>query len=312
MVEIIKRQTNASPLRRTSSRAALWADRWLPLIVVSPSVILSLTFVYGFLLMTAVLSLTTSTLMPRYVSAGFARYRELFASDIWWSSVWNLAWFSIPFVFLSLAIGLLLAILMDQRIRAEGALRAIYLYPLALSQIVAGTAWQWLFNPDHGIQASVHSLGFNAFEFNWLNNPQTALAAVVVASVWQCTGFVAALFLAGLRGVDDEIIKAGMVDGASMPMIYRRIVLPAMWPVFFSVILMLAHLAIKTFDLVVAMTAGGPGNATWLPSFFMYNFAFERGRMGLGAASAVMILVMVVAILTPIMYLERRARHHAE
>ena len=85
-----------------------------------------------------------------------------------------------------------------------------------------------------------------------------------------------------------------------------------MWPVFFSVILMLAHLAIKTFDLVVAMTAGGPGNATWLPSFFMYNFAFERGRMGLGAASAVMILVMVVAILTPIMYLERRARHHAE
>jgi glucose/mannose transport system permease protein len=312
VVDSLQRQAYVAPLqRRSSTRLALWADRWLPLIVVSPSIILSLTFVYGFLLMTAVLSFTSSTLMPRYVYVGFARYRDLFANDVWWSSVANLAWFSVPFIALSLALGLLLAILMDQRIRAEGALRAIYLYPLALSQIVAGTAWQWLFNPDHGIQASVRSLGFTSFEFNWLNDPRTALAAVVVASVWQCTGFVAALFLAGLRGVDDEIIKAGMVDGASMPTIYRRIVLPAMWPVFFSVVLLLAHLAIKTFDLVVAMTAGGPGNATWLPSYFMYNFAFERGRMGVGAASAVMILVMVVAVLTPLMYLERRTRRNA-
>lgn len=283
----------------------------MPVVVLSPSVIISLTFVYGFLLVTTILSFTSSTLMPRYVNAGFSRYLDLFKNDVWWKSVSNLFWFGVPFVIITLLLGLLLAILMDQRIRGEGGLRAIYLYPLALSQIVAGTAWQWLFNPEYGIQATVRSLGFTGFEFNWLNNPRMALACVVVAAVWQCTGFVAALFLAGLRSVDEEIIKAGMVDGASMPMIYRRIVLPAMWPVFFSVLLLLTHMAIKTFDLVVAMTAGGPGNSTWLPSIFMYNFAFERGRMGVGAASAVMILVMVVAILIPMMYLERRAQKNA-
>ncbi|SFZ80695.1 carbohydrate ABC transporter membrane protein 1, CUT1 family [Devosia enhydra] len=293
------------------SRASVWADKWIPLVVLSPSVVISLIFVYGFLAATAVLSFTNSTLMPRYVGAGFQRYIDLFSNSVWWTSVANLFWFSVPFIVLSLGLGLLLAILMDQRIRAEGALRAIYLYPLALSQIVAGTAWQWLFNPEYGIQNTVRALGFTSFEFNWLNDSRMAMACVVIAAVWQCTGFVAALFLAGLRGVDEEVIKAGMVDGASMPVIYRRIVLPAMWPVFFSVLLLLTHQAIKTFDLVVAMTAGGPGTSTWLPSYFMYNFSFERGRMGVGAASAVMILVMVVAILIPMMYLEKRAQKNA-
>lgn len=283
----------------------------MPVLALAPSVVISLTFVYGFLLVTTILSFTNSTLMPRYVNAGFSRYIDLFKNDVWWKSVSNLFWFGVPFVVITLLLGLLLAILMDQRIRGEGGLRAIYLYPLALSQIVAGTAWQWLFNPQYGIQGAVRELGFSSFEFNWLNNPRLALACVVVAAVWQCTGFVAALFLAGLRSVDEEIVKAGMVDGASMPMIYRHIVLPAMWPVFFSVLLLLTHMAIKTFDLVVAMTAGGPGNSTWLPSIFMYNFAFERGRMGVGAASAVMILLMVVAILIPMMYLERRSQKNA-
>ncbi|KAA0971196.1 sugar ABC transporter permease [Aureimonas fodinaquatilis] len=273
--------------------------------------LLSFIFVYGFLAATAVLSFTNSTLMPRYVFTGFDRYIDLFNNRVWWTSVVNLAYFAIPFIVISLFLGLLLAILMDQRIRMEGALRAIYLYPLALSQIVAGTAWQWLFNPDYGIQATVRSFGWQGFEFNWLNNPRMAMACVVIAATWQCTGFVAALFLAGLRGVDEEIIKAGMVDGASMPTIYRRIVLPAMWPVFFSVVLLLTHMSIKTFDLVVAMTAGGPGTSTWLPSIFMYNFAFERGRMGVGAASAVMILVMVVTVLVPLMYMEKRAQKNA-
>ena len=203
---------------------------------------------------------------------------------------------------------MLLAILLDQRIRLEGALRAVFLYPLALSQIVAGTAWQWLLNPGFGIEKSVQNIGWTSFKFGWLGNPDLAIFCVALAAVWQCAGFVAALFLAGLRGIDDEIVKAAQVDGATMPTIYRRIIIPVLRPVFFSVLLILAHLAIKTFDLIVAMTAGGPGTSTWTPSIFMYTFAFGRGRMGLGAASAMMMLAMVVAVLVPLMYLRRAGR----
>lgn len=296
---------------RVPSRVSLWADRWLPALVLSPSVLTSFVFVYVFILVTGYLSFTPSTLMPRYGFAGLGRYRELFANEVWWESVANLAWFAIPFVLGSLVLGLGLALLLDQRIRLEGGLRATYLYPLALSQVVAGTAWQWLLNPGFGLEKAVQNLGWTGFEFSWIADPDRAIFCIALAAIWQCTGFVAALFLAGLRGIDDELIKAAQVDGASLPLIYRRIVLPLMRPVFFSALLILTHLSIKTFDLIVAMTAGGPGTSTILPSIFMYTYAFERGRMGIGAASAMMMLAMVVAVLVPLMYLETRATRDA-
>ncbi len=286
-------------------------DRWLPAVVLAPSVAASLLFVYVFVILNGYLSFTNSRLLPRYEFVGLDRYRELFDNDVWWESVANLFWFAAPFIVVSTIIGLTLAILLDQRIRAEGALRAIYLYPLALSQVVAGTAWQWLMNPSLGLSHVAEQLGWRGASFDWLSDPNRAIFCVVIAAVWQCTGFVAALFLAGLRGVDEEIVKAAQVDGASKPLIYRRIVLPTIRPVFFSVMLILTHLAIKTFDLVVAMTAGGPGTSTILPTIFMYTYAFERGRMGIGAASAMMMLAMVVAILVPLMYLESKATRNA-
>lgn len=287
-----------------------WADRWLPRIVLAPSVAASLLFVYVFMLVTGYLSLTRSTLMPRYEFVGLARYRELFANDVWWVSVQNLFWFGVPFVAMSVGLGLILAILLDQRIRQEGALRAVYLYPLALSQIVAGTAWQWLLNPGLGLEKAMQDLGWASFTFRWLGDPEKAIFCVVIAAFWQCTGFVTALFLAGLRGVDEEIVKAAQVDGATLPTIYRRIIIPTIRPVFFSVFLVLAHLVIKTFDLVVVMTAGGPGNSSFLPTIFMYTFAYERARMGVGAASAMMLMAMVVAVLVPLMYLEAKSTRH--
>ncbi|MEO8134163.1 MAG: sugar ABC transporter permease [Betaproteobacteria bacterium] len=289
------------------SQSSIWAERWIPRLVLSPSLAASLLFVYVFLFATGVLSFTSSNLLPRYNFVGLARYRELFSNDVWWSSVYNLAWFSVPFIAISMAIGLSLALLLDQRIRHDGALRAIYLYPLALSQIVAGTAWQWLLNPSLGVEHVVRSFGWTGFEFDWISDPARAIFCVVIAAAWQCAGFVAALFLAGLRGVDEEIVKAAQVEGASMPMIYRRVILPCMRPVFLSVLLILSHLAIKTFDLIVALTAGGPGTSSWLPSMFVYTFAFERGRLGIGAAAAMMMLVTVVAVLVPLMYLESRS-----
>jgi glucose/mannose transport system permease protein len=299
-----------APSERPSS-LAIWADRWLPAIVLSPSVAVSFVFVYVFVLITAYLSFTPSTLLPRYHFIGLARYQELFANPTWWDAVRNLAWFGLPFILGTTGLGLLLAILMDQRIRAEGAFRSIYLYPLALSQVVAGTVWQWLLSPGYGIEKFVQGLGWATFHFDWIGDPDKAIFCIVIAAVWQSAGFVAALFLAGLRGIDEEIVRAARVDGASMPLIYRRIILPTIRPVFFSVLLILTHLAIKTFDLIVVMTAGGPGTSTVLPSLFMYTYAFERGRMGIGAASSVMMLMLIVTLLVPIVFLETRATRNA-
>src|SRR5476649_1393953 len=266
-----------------SSRLAALADVWLPRLVLSPTIIASLVFVYGFIFLTAYLSLTDSHMMPSFDYAGFG-----------------------PFIFICLFIGLTMAILLDQQIRQEGALRAIYLYPMALSFIVTGAAWKWILNPGLGLEKMMHDWGYTNFSFDWLVNSDMSIYTVVIAGVWQSSGFVMALFLAGLRGVDDAIIKAAMVDGASLPMIYRRIVIPSLRPVFFSVLLVLAHIAIKSFDLVMALTAGGPGTSSDVPAIFMYQFSFTRGQLGLGAASAMMMLATVLAVLVPLMYMETK------
>jgi len=309
------------PLRRHSARAvrasrgaapfAAYADRWLPKLLLAPSIASAVVFIYGFIAITAYVSLTRSRLLPNYTFDGWGRYAELFDNDVWWTSAANLGWFGIPFIGICVGFGLFLAILLDQKIRHEGALRAIFLYPMALSFIVTGTAWQWLLNPGLGLQKVLRDWGWTHFSFDWLADPDKAIFCVVIAAVWQSTGFVMALFLAGLRSVDSEIFKAAQVDGATLPTIYRKIVIPSMRPVFFSVLLILCHITVKTFDLVVALTAGGPGTASSLPAMFMYTFSFNRGQLGLGAASSVMMLATVVAVLVPLMYLESRSARHA-
>ena len=282
-------------------------DRWLPKLVLSPTLAASLVFVYGFILITIALSFTESRLLPHWEWAGLARYAELFDNDRFWTSAKNLAIFGSLFIGFSMMVGLLLAILLDQKIRGEGFLRAIYLYPMALSFIVTGTAWKWMLNPGLGVERIVQQWGWSAFTFDWLVNPDRAIYTVVIAGVWQSAGFAMALFLAGLRGVDGEIIKAAQVDGASMPTIYRRIIIPGLRPVFFSVTLILSHITIKSFDLVMALTGGGPGTASDVPAIFMYQFSFSRGQLGVGAASAVMMLMTIIAVLVPLMYAESRS-----
>lgn len=282
-------------------------DRWIPQLVLSPTLASSLLFVYGFIFLTGYLSFSASRLMPNFEFAGLTQYAALWDSDRWWTSVKNLGIFGSLFIGCSVGIGLFMAILLDQKVRAEGALRAIYLYPMALSFIVTGTAWKWMLNPGLGLEKMMQDWGWTSFHFDWLVNPDMAIYTVVIAGVWQSSGFVMALFLAGLRGIDDEIIKAAQVDGASLPTIYRRIVIPAMRPVFFSVLLILSHIAIKSFDLVMALTAGGPGTSSSVPAIFMYQFSFTRGQLGLGSASAMMMLTTIVAVLVPLMYMETRS-----
>ena len=171
-----------------------------------------------------------------------------------------------------------------------------------------GTAWKWILNPGLGLEHLMHQWGFTGFSFGWLVDPDMAIYCVAIAGVWQSAGFVMALFLAGLRGIDDSIIKAAQIDGASLPRIYWRIVIPSLRPVFFSTLMVVSHLAIKSFDLVMALTAGGPGYATDLPATFMYAMAFSRGQIGLGAASATVMLATVAAIVVPYLYSELRGR----
>ncbi len=286
-------------------------DRWLPRLVLSPTLFASLVFVYGFIILTAYLSFSASRLMPNFEFAGLTQYQALWDNDRWWTSVKNLFIFGSLFIGISIALGLFAAILLDQKIRAEGALRAVYLYPMALSFIVTGTAWKWMLNPGLGLEKLMHDWGWTSFQFEWLVDPDMAIYTVVIAGVWQSSGFVMALFLAGLRGIDDEIIKAAQVDGAALPTIYRRIVIPAMRPVFFSVLLILSHIAIKSFDLVMALTAGGPGTSSSVPAIFMYQFSFTRGQLGVGSASAMMMLATIVAVLVPLMYLETKSARAA-
>lgn len=279
---------------------------WLPRLVLAPSFLLGFLFIYGLIAWNGYLSVSESRLLPNYEFAGLDQYRALFDSERFHVALTNMAIFGVLFVGGAMALGLLLAILLDQKVRAEGALRTIYLYPMAISFIVTGTAWKWMLNPGLGLESVVRQWGFSSFTFDWLVNPDKAIYCVAIAGIWQSAGFVMALFLAGLRGIDDSIIKAAQVDGASLPRIYWRIVVPSLRPVFFSTLMVVSHLAIKSFDLVMALTAGGPGYATDLPATFMYAMAFTRGQIGLGAASATVMLATVAAIVVPYLYSELR------
>lgn len=304
IIEPVPYVTPERPRRRLAARLGAA----LPKIVLAPSFAISLIFVYGFILWTVYLSFTRSRILPIYDLVGFDAYYRLWSQPNWYMAIKNLAIFGVLYISLCIAIGLFIAILMDQRIRAEGVLRPIFLYPMALSFVVTGTAWKWFLNPGLGLEKTMHNLGWESFKFDWLINTDMAIYTIVIAGVWQASGFIMAMFLAGLRGIDGEIIKAAQIDGAPTLAIYRRIIIPMLRPVFLSAVIVLAHMAIKSYDLVIALTGGGPGNATELPSTFMYSYTFTRSQMAVGSASAVMMLMGITAIIVPYLYSELREK----
>ena len=283
-----------------------WLQKNLPRIVISPSFAVILWFVYGFILWTFYVSFTKSKMLPRYDFWGIDQHFRLWSNPRWFTAVENLLIFTVLFVLICILIGILLSILLDQKIRAEGFLRTIYLYPMALSFIVTGTAWKWMLNPTMGIEKLVTDWGFTDFTFDWLVSREMSIYTIVIAAVWQSSGFVMALFLAGLRSIDDEIIKAAKIDGASLYSIYFTIILPMMRPVFMSSIVILLHISIKSYDLVIALTAGGPGTSSDMPAVFMTQMAFHRSEIGLASASAVMMFLTVLAVVVPYLYSELR------
>ncbi|WP_350333647.1 carbohydrate ABC transporter permease [Coralliovum pocilloporae] len=297
-------------MARPSAGGSWRLDRLIPQIVVSPGFLAILLFVYGFILWTGYVSMTKSRMLPKYDFAGLIQYERLFQMDRWNVAINNLFVFGVLFILVSIVIGCLLAVLLDQKIRAEGFIRTVYLYPMAISFIITGTAWKWIMNPSLGLETVVRSWGWESFSFGWTVDQDLAVYALVMAAVWQSSGFVMALFLSALRSVDQDIIKAASLDGATPFRIYTRIILPSMRPVFMSAVVILSHLAIKSFDLVVALTGGGPGYASTLPANFMYEMTFRRNEIGVGAASAMVMLATVAAIMVPYLYSELRGQKH--
>ncbi len=281
---------------------------WLPKVVLAPSFAVILLFVYGFIAFTVVLSFTGSKMLPKWDFIGFENYAKLFALQHWSTAVTNLAVFATLYIVICTLVGLALAIFLDQKIRGEGLLRPIYLYPMALSFIVTGTAWKWFLDPGIGLEKTMRLWGWESFSFTWIKDNDMAIYTIVIAAVWQTSGFVMAMFLAGLRGIDNEILKAAQIDGASNWQLYRRIVIPLLRPAFLSAFVILFHLAIKSYDLVVALTGGGPGRSTEMPATFMYSYTFTRNQMGIGASSAVIMLMTIAAIMIPYLYSELKEK----
>ena len=270
-----------------------------PFLVLAPSILATLIYVFVFTGWTIYISLTKSAMFPVATFQGTKAYSDLWANARWNIAYHNLFLFSVLYVIGAMVIGLTLAILIDQRVRAESFWRTIFLYPLAVSFVVTGTVWSWLYSPDTGIQMLVRSLGWSNFTFALTGSKDTAIYAIVITGIWQSSGFAMALFLAGLRAVDPDIIRAAQIDGAGPFRTYRKVILPTIAPIFVAVLVVLLQFAIKTFDLVVALTAGGPGLATTFPALYVYDMMFQRGQIAQGAAAAIMILVALAVVLVP-------------
>lgn len=287
------------------SLAPRWLHHHMSKLALAPSFLLVGVCVYGFIAFTTVLSFTGSKMMPSLANfVGLLQYQRLWANPRWLVAVENFAVFSLLYIGLTTVLGLLLAILLDQKIRAEGVLRAIYLYPMSISFIVTGVAWQWLLSPDLGIERAFHTWGWTSLRFDWIKDERMAIYCVVLAGLWQAVGFVMALFLSGLRGINTEVIAAARIDGANGWNIYRHVVVPALRPAMLTALVVQAHLSIKSYDLVIALTRGGPGYSTELPSTFMYGFTFSRNEIALGSASAVVMLCTLAAVIVPYLYSE--------
>lgn len=280
---------------RLSSRAAA-ASSLLPAFLVMLVVYIGST---GW---TVWMSLTSSRMLPNNTFVGLRQYEILFSNDRWLTSVHNLVLFGLLFVAASLVLGFLLAVAIDQKVRAEDTLRSVFLYPYSMSFVVTGLVWQWLLNPTHGIQKLVRDWGFPEFAFDWIVRQDTVIYCLVLGGVWHAAGLVMAIMLAGLRGIDEDIWKAARVDGLPVWRVYLSIVIPMLGASFATAGVLLSTSVVRLYDLSVSMTNGGPGIASEVPAKFVMDHLFERQNIGLATAAATSMLVTVVSVVAPYLF----------
>nr|WP_244639972.1 sugar ABC transporter permease [Devosia pacifica] len=273
-------------------------------IAATPMVVTVLVVFIGCTLWTIWYSFTDSRLLPTGDFVGFEQYERLFNTSRWNRSVSNLIWYGAFSLVLTLSLGFLLAVLLDQKVRFESAFRTIMLYPFALSFIVTGLVWQWIMNPTLGLQGTLRNMGWESFTFDWIAQSDMVIYALLIAGLWQGTGFVMVLMLAGLRSIDDDIWKAARVDGIPAWRTYLFIVLPMMRGVFVTAVVLVGAGIVRLYDLVVALTNGGPGIASEVPAKYVYDYMFTAGNIGQALAASTMMLVTVMIIIVPWAYLE--------
>ena len=303
----------ADAIRTTSAARprARWTRNISAKIAAVPMILTALVVFLGGTIWTVVYSFTNSKLLPKANFVGFDQYERLWSQSRWLVSIENLLFYGVMSLVFTVVMGFILAVLMDQKIRYEDTFRTIMLYPFALSFIVTGLVWQWILNPDFGIQGVVRDWGWTSFTFDPLNNPDTVLYGLLIAGLWQGTGFVMCLMLAGLRGIDEDIWKAARVDGIPTWKTYVIVIIPMMRPVFITTLVIVASGIIRLYDLVVAMTSGGPGgNASQVPAMYVYDYMFQAQNLGQGFAASTMMLLSVLIVLIPWAYLEFGGKKH--
>ena len=275
-----------------------------------PMVLTALVVFLGGTLWTVLYSFTDSKLLPRLRFVGLDQYERLWATERWLVSIQNLAIYGLLSLVFSFVIGFVLAALLDQKIRFESTFRTIFLYPFALSFIVTGLVWQWILNPDFGVQQIVRDLGWTSFTFDPLYDADIVIYGVLFAGLWQGTGLIMCLMLAGLRGIDEDVWKAARVDGIPMWKTYLFIVIPMMRPVFITTLVIVMSGIVRVYDLVVAQTGGGPGIASEVPAKYVYEFMFRAQNLGQGFAASTMMLLSVAIVLIPWAYFEFGGKKH--
>ncbi|MBC2837382.1 carbohydrate ABC transporter permease [Paragemmobacter straminiformis] len=269
-----------------------------------PMVLTALVVFAGGTVWTVVYSFTSSKLLPKLKWVGLDQYERLWGASRWLVAIENLLIYGVLSLVLTISIGFMLAVLLDQKIRFEDTFRTIMLYPFALSFIVTGLVWQWLLNPEFGVPSVIKAMGWESFELDLLHDPKIVLYGLLVAGLWQGTGFVMCIMLAGLRGIDEDIWKACRVDGIPRWKTYLFVIVPMMRPVFITTLVIVASGIVKLYDLVVAQTSGGPGNASQVPAMYVYDYMFQAQNLGQGFAASSMMLVSVLIVLIPWAYLE--------
>ena len=280
--------------------------------IASIPMILTVLFVFlGGSIWTMAYSFTSSRLLPKWKFVGFDQYERLWETRRWIISIENLALYGIFSLIFTLVIGFTLAALLDRKIRFENTFRTILLYPFALSFIVTGLTWQWILNPDFGLLGVIRDRGWEAVSFDPLNDPETVMFGLLISGLWQGTGLIMVILLAGLRGIDEDIWRAARIDGIGTVKTYIRIIIPMMRPVFVTALVLIAAGIIKIYDLVVAQTDGGPGIASEVPAKYVMNYMFGAQNLGQGFAAFTMMLVSVIVILIPWAYLEFGGRKNA-
>ncbi len=322
-------------------------DQRISLLLIAPSVIAIAVFVYGFIGFTAFSSFTKwDSLSPDFSWVGLRNYERLFTIDRFLSDLRNNLTFTVFFLLASIAIGFVLAVLLDQRIKGEGIFRSIFLFPMAISFIVTGVVWRWMLSPgtlqtgSTGVNLLFEKAGLGFLRWGWFTDPtiwhiipdselgrlldqigmgglansyvgiSVAMLSVVIAATWQWSGYTMAMYLAGLRGIPEELREAARVDGATEFQVYRHIIVPLMRPITLSAIIVLGHISLKIFDLVVSMTGSGPAFATDVPAYFMWETTFRGNNFAQGAAVATILLIMVALLIVP--YLIYTFRTEAE